>query len=114
MPRHVISWCGDANETITLIGQHSWWVWLWVWLYMVYPFSRQTITVGVEVILPDVHDTTPFVGAFIAARISAGGCSTSSATGVFFWIDTSGKWLVTEDLGTIFSMFMMSLYSIVF
>lgn len=77
-------------------------------------FSRQSITVGVEVILPDVHDIVPSIGAFIAARISSGGCSTSSATGIFFWINTSGHWLVTQDLGTIFDVFIMLLLVLYF
>ena len=78
------------------------------------PFSRKSITIGVEVILPDIHDIMPSVGAFVAARISSGGCSTSSASGIFFWINTSGYWSVTKDLGTILDVFIMSLFLLYF
>lgn len=38
--------------------------------------------------------------AFVAARVSEGGCRVAGAQGVFFWIDTAGYWSVTTDLGT--------------
>lgn len=45
----------------------------------------------------DVGDGS--LAAFLAARVSAGGCSTSKASGVFFWIDTSGTWTISSNLG---------------
>lgn len=83
VPQHVISWCGDSDHTITLIGSNTW----------------EAVSVSVQVVLPDVHDVISNVGAFVAARISSGGCSTRGASGVFFWINTAGFWNITADLG---------------
>ena len=57
---------------------------------------RQTVSLSVDILLPDVNAT---VGAFVAARINEGGCPTSRSNGVFFWIDTSGAWTMSHDLG---------------
>ena len=54
---------------------------------------------SVQVILPKVQDSTSAMGAFLAGRLGAGGCSTSKASGVFFWINTGGTWSITGDLG---------------
>ena len=67
--------------------------------YRSYHFNREAVSVSVQVVLPDVHDVISSVGAFIAARISSGGCSTHGASGVFFWINTAGFWNITADLG---------------
>ena len=57
---------------------------------------RQSVTVSVDVVLPNTQN----VGAFLGARISNGGCSgTAKATGVFLWINTAGHWSVTKDIG---------------
>ena len=37
--------------------------------------------------------------AFLAARVSEGGCNVAKASGVFFWAAAQGYWNVTTDLG---------------
>ena len=37
-------------------------------------------------------------GLFLAALVNRGGCGIRLATGVFFWISTKQKWLITHDL----------------
>ena len=37
--------------------------------------------------------------AFLAARMSQGGCGVAKATGVFLWLDSTGFYNITTDLG---------------
>lgn len=57
-------------------------------------FYRVDVLVGVDVLL-EASSTS----AFVAARVSAGGCDVGGASGIFFWISTTGTWEVTSDLG---------------
>jgi hypothetical protein len=82
VPEHVISWCRDAGQTITVFGQHNW----------------SSAVVSIDLVLPDVHDVSTSVSGFIAARVSGGGCGTPRVTGIFFWVSTSGTWTLTSDL----------------
>ena len=54
-----------------------------------------------DVIVPSVNGTD---GAYIAVRVTGGGCGMASAKGLFFWIfpdETGhGKYMLTGDLGT--------------
>ena len=36
---------------------------------------------------------------FLAARMSQGGCGVAKATGVFLWLDSTGFYNITTDLG---------------
>ena len=61
------------------------------------------VSLSVDVVLPAVHNSlspSASVAAFLAARVNAGGCSTSKASGMFFWIDTAATWTVSSNLGT--------------
>ena len=55
---------------------------------------RVNVLVGVDVLL-EPNSTS----AFVAARISAGGCDVGGASGIFFWISVMGTWEVTSDIG---------------
>ena len=57
--------------------------------------NRSTVSASVEVVLPGNQNSN--IGAFIAGRISSGGCRASS-DGVYFWIFTGGQWVITSDL----------------
>lgn len=39
--------------------------------------------------------------AFLAVRVSKGGCGVAKATGIFLWLDSSGYYNVTTDLGVL-------------
>ena len=39
--------------------------------------------------------------AFLAVRVSKGGCGVAKATGVFLWLDSNGYYNVTTDLGVL-------------
>lgn len=59
-----------------------------------HPPSRVAVHVKVSFMLES--DGTR---AFLAARVSEGGCNVAKAEGVFFWASTEGYWNVTTDLG---------------
>lgn len=72
-----ITWCGDANQPNSLIGEKSW--------------------TDVNVTVDAMAETNGSV--FVAARFSTGGCHVASATGVFLWLSSDGPFTVTTDLG---------------
>ena len=39
--------------------------------------------------------------AFLAVRMSKGGCGVAKATGVFLWLDSRGFYNITTDLGSL-------------
>eukprot|EP00118_Oscarella_pearsei_P013831 m.114461 g.114461 ORF g.114461 m.114461 type:complete len:801 (+) comp37503_c0_seq6:569-2971(+) len=73
-----ITWCGDANQPNTLIGEKSW----------------TDINVTVDAMMEKIGSV------FVAARFSTGGCHGASATGVFLWVssDSTGSFTITTDL----------------
>ncbi|XP_065845893.1 galactocerebrosidase-like [Oscarella lobularis] len=71
-----ITWCGDANQPNSLIGEKSW--------------------TDVNVTVDAMAETNGSV--FVAARFSTGGCHVASATGVFLWLSSEGPFTVTTDL----------------
>lgn len=77
VPSRPITWCGDANQPNTILGNNTW----------------QDVTVQVSVYLE-----TGSSQAFVAGQIDRGGCGVALAQGVFFWIDTAGFWNITSDL----------------
>ncbi|RUS83211.1 hypothetical protein EGW08_009022 [Elysia chlorotica] len=77
-----VYWCPaeTADKTISIIGSYNW--------------TQTNISVEFEV--PAVNGTD---GVFVAARVDRGGCDTSNAQGVFFFVfPTTGKFMVTNDL----------------
>ena len=62
---------------------------------------RSDVFIQMDVIVPSVNGTD---GAYIAVRVTGGGCGMASAKGLFFWIfpdETGhGKYMLTGDLGT--------------
>uniref|UniRef100_F6ZPN8 Galactocerebrosidase n=1 Tax=Monodelphis domestica TaxID=13616 RepID=F6ZPN8_MONDO len=73
-----ITWAMDADQTISIIGDHNW----------------RDITITC-----DVYMETPVTGGiFIAGRVNKGGSFIRSAQGVFFWILANGTYEVTGDL----------------
>jgi len=54
------------------------------------------VTVQVSVALESGSESV-----FVAARVDKGGCQVAGAGGVFFWVNTTGYWTITTDLGII-------------
>ncbi|KAK5916228.1 hypothetical protein CgunFtcFv8_011235 [Champsocephalus gunnari] len=73
-----ITWAADADQTISVIGDHQW----------------QNMTVSCDVFMESVKTG----GVFIAARVDKGGQSVRSTRGVFFWVFADGTYKVTNDL----------------
>ncbi|XP_033990648.1 galactocerebrosidase isoform X2 [Trematomus bernacchii] len=73
-----ITWVADADQTISVIGDHQW----------------QNVTVSCDVFMESVKTG----GVFIAARVDKGGQCVRSARGVFFWVFADGTYKVTNDL----------------
>ncbi|XP_076873927.1 galactocerebrosidase [Brachyhypopomus gauderio] len=72
-----VTWANDADQTITVIGDHNW----------------QNLTVSC-----DVYIETEKGGVFLAVRVDQGGESVKNARGVFFWVFANGTYKVTNDL----------------
>ena len=68
--------------------------------------SRQTAHVSVSILLESSNSS-----AFLATRVSEGGCEVREATGVFFWISGEGEWKVTSDLGKEEDCLVLALFS---
>jgi galactosylceramidase len=80
VPTRPITWCVDAAETISIIGNKDW--------------GARNVTVDA---MSEVKG-----GVFVATQVSAGGCGVARAKGVYFWLMVgSGQWVVTEDLAGI-------------
>lgn len=73
-----VSWAADADQTISVIGNHKW----------------QNLTVSCEVFMESENGSV-----FIAARVDQGGESVRKARGVFYWISANGTYKVTNDIG---------------
>ncbi|KAI4803766.1 hypothetical protein KUCAC02_025414 [Chaenocephalus aceratus] len=73
-----ITWAADADQTISVIGDHQW----------------QNMTVSCDVFMESVKTG----GVFIAARVDKGGQYVRSTRGVFFWVFADGTYKVTNDL----------------
>ena len=59
--------------------------------------SRSDMFVQSDIFIPSMNGTS---GAFIAARVSKGGCGAGSATGIFYMINvTSSTYKVYTDYG---------------
>uniref|UniRef100_F7FSR3 Galactocerebrosidase n=1 Tax=Monodelphis domestica TaxID=13616 RepID=F7FSR3_MONDO len=74
-----ISWGEDADQTISIIGDHNW----------------KDIKITCDVYM----ETAMTGGIFIAARVKNPGKLFQRAQGVFFWILANGTYEVTSDLG---------------
>jgi galactosylceramidase len=77
VPERPITWCDDANQPNTLIGNITW----------------TDVEVEVSVLLEGEG-----TAAFLAVRMSQGGCGVAKATGVFLWLDSAGFYNITTDL----------------
>ncbi|KAJ8270022.1 hypothetical protein GJAV_G00109440 [Gymnothorax javanicus] len=77
--RRPITWASDADQSISIIGDHSW--------------SDLTVTCDVYI------ETVNTGGVFIAARVDKGGESIRNAKGVFYWVFANGTYTVTNDIG---------------
>ncbi|XP_058235523.1 galactocerebrosidase isoform X1 [Hemibagrus wyckioides] len=73
-----VSWGYDADQTITVIGDHSW----------------QDISVSC-----DIYLETENGGVFVAARVDQSGESVRGSNGVFYWVFANGTYKVTNDIG---------------
>ncbi|MCJ8743896.1 hypothetical protein PDJAM_G00099610 [Pangasius djambal] len=73
-----VSWGYDADQTISVIGDHGW----------------QDISVSC-----DIYLETEDGGVFVAARVDQGGESVQRAMGVFYWVFANGTYKVTNDIG---------------
>uniref|UniRef100_A0AAQ5YPL3 Galactocerebrosidase n=1 Tax=Amphiprion ocellaris TaxID=80972 RepID=A0AAQ5YPL3_AMPOC len=73
-----ITWATDADQTISVIGDHQW----------------QDLTVSCDIFMENIQTG----GVFVAARVDKGGGSVRSARGVFFWVFADGSYRVTNDL----------------
>ncbi|XP_041951646.1 galactocerebrosidase-like [Alosa sapidissima] len=73
-----IAWANDADQTISIVGDHSW----------------RDLTVTCDVLIETVNTG----GVFIAARVDKGGESVRKAMGVFFWVFANGTYSVTNDI----------------
>eukprot|EP00118_Oscarella_pearsei_P009363 m.53910 g.53910 ORF g.53910 m.53910 type:complete len:670 (+) comp34288_c0_seq10:26-2035(+) len=74
-----ITWCNDATQPVTVIGNQSW----------------TDVNVTSDILLEKGDDGSQ---AFVAARIGPVGCSVGSAQGVFFRVSAGGQWSLTTDL----------------
>lgn len=74
-----IAWANDADQTISIIGDHNW----------------GDLTVTCDILI----ETVKTGGVFIAARVDKGGESVREAMGVFFWVFADGTYRVTNDIG---------------
>ncbi|XP_064195389.1 galactocerebrosidase-like isoform X1 [Anguilla rostrata] len=73
-----VTWASDADQTISIIGDHSW----------------QNLTVTCDIYI----ETEKIGGVFIAARVDKGGESVRNAKGVFYWVYANGTYKVTSDI----------------
>ncbi|KAM6912912.1 galactocerebrosidase [Xenentodon cancila] len=73
-----VTWEADADQTISIIGDHQW----------------QNLTVSCDVFM----ETLKTGGVFVAARVDKGGAFVRRAKGVFFWVFANGTFKVTADL----------------
>ncbi|XP_061099659.1 galactocerebrosidase-like isoform X1 [Conger conger] len=73
-----VTWASDADQTISIIGDHSW--------------QNQTVTCDVYI------ETEKSGGLFIAARVDKAGESVRNAKGVFYWVYADGTYKVTNDI----------------
>ncbi|XP_062513660.1 galactocerebrosidase-like isoform X2 [Corticium candelabrum] len=71
-----ITWCNDANQPISLLGDQSW----------------QDVNVSVEGM---VEKNT---SVFVAARVHTGGCGIAGTDGFFLWLSSDGPFTITSDL----------------
>ncbi|KAK3542420.1 hypothetical protein QTP86_025920 [Hemibagrus guttatus] len=73
-----VSWGYDADQTISVIGDHNW----------------QDISVSC-----DIYLETENGGVFVAARVDQSGESVRGSNGVFYWVFANGTYKVTNDIG---------------
>lgn len=73
-----VSWGYDADQTISIIGDHGW----------------QDVSVSC-----DIYLETEDGGVFVAARVDQSGESVRRAKGVFYWVFANGTYKVTNDIG---------------
>ncbi|XP_065844131.1 galactocerebrosidase-like [Oscarella lobularis] len=74
-----ITWCNDAVQPVTIIGDQSW--------------TDINVTADILLEKEDVQSQ-----AFVAARVGPAGCGIHSAKGVFLRVFVSGVWILTQDL----------------
>ncbi|XP_069049074.1 galactocerebrosidase isoform X1 [Lepisosteus oculatus] len=73
-----ITWAADADQTISVIGDHTW--------------QNMSVTCDIYIEKPNTG------GVFIAGRVDKGGQSVRNAEGIFFWAFANGTYRVTNDL----------------
>ena len=84
MPQRSVGWCGDADLTFSVIGNHSW----------------SGIQANVDVMIERSGT------AFLALAVAAGGCVGRGTSGITLAVSTDGSWTVanrtdlTERLAT--------------
>lgn len=62
-------------------------------------FCRRDASVSVS-----VRIEANAISAFVAAQVDKGGCNVANAHGVYLFIDVTGYWNVTSDLGKLFTV----------
>ncbi|KAK2864251.1 hypothetical protein Q7C36_003405 [Tachysurus vachellii] len=72
-----VSWGYDADQTISVIGDHSW----------------QDLSVSCDIYLESENS-----GVFVAARVDQSGESVRESNGVFYWVFANGTYKVTNDI----------------
>ncbi|KAI5608072.1 galactocerebrosidase precursor, partial [Silurus asotus] len=72
-----VSWGYDADQTISIIGDHSW----------------QDLSVSCDIYLENEDS-----GVFVAARVDQTGEAVRIAKGVFYWVFANGTYKVTNDI----------------
>ncbi|KAK1158812.1 galactocerebrosidase isoform X2 [Acipenser oxyrinchus oxyrinchus] len=73
-----VTWVADADQTISVIGDHSW----------------QNMTVSCDIYI----ETANKGGVFVAGRVTKGGGEVRNTKGIFFWVFADGTYKVTNDL----------------
>jgi galactosylceramidase len=72
-----ITWCNDADQPISVLGDHTW----------------QDVNVTVDAMIEEK------TSVFVAARVGSGGCRIAGANGFFLWLSSDGPFTITSDLG---------------
>ena len=74
-PQRTVAWCGDADLTFTLLGDHSW----------------SALHAEVSVLIEETGT------AFIAAAVRDGGCVGEGSDAIVFAVSTTGAWQVSNN-----------------
>lgn len=71
---------------------------------MLFPFFRTIVQVSIKLRISSVNGTN---GAFLATRVSKGGCGAGGATGIFVWVmKSTNQIIVSADLSKLHVAFL--------